>query len=167
MSEKVDGGNGRMYTRDHPHEIISPYVMRFTEIRAWLKELSTNKEYGWYPGGVSGLARALGMSSGGVIKHKLTTDWIWPKEQVRLTARIRDIIDGRIVPRRTRNRVDGVYCDPAVPPVVADKPRTIHLRATVAGLDFMPVDHKPLPKLPCFRSAFAEAIWWDPDSRRR
>jgi hypothetical protein len=164
MSEKVDGGYGKWYTKNHPHEIISPYVMRFEEIRGWLKELSTNPEYGWTPGGVSGLMRALGMTPGS-LKRKLTVGWIWPKEQVRLTARINDILQGYIVPTRiTKVRVEGVITDPPRPPQVA-APRRLHFTATAGKLNLTPHAHRPPPRLPSFARAFSEAIEWNPDKK--
>jgi hypothetical protein len=165
MSEKVNGGNGKWYTKNHPHEIISPYVMRFEEIRGWLKELSTNPEYGWTPGGVSGLMRALGMTPGS-LKRKLTVGWIWPKEQVRLTARIKEILDGHIVPKRFGQRVEGAYVDPPVPPNVAEKPRSIAIRIVPGkGVSFRAQDCRPPPRLPSFARAFSEAIEWNTDKK--
>ncbi len=163
---KVDGGNGKLYTRDNPHEIINPRVMRFEEIRGWLKELSTNPEYGWTPGGVAALVRSLGMPPHS-LHRKLSTGWIWPKEQVRLTARIREILDGYIVPTRYPNstRVDGVYHDPPIPPVVTPKPKTISFGIRDGKVSFNPTDMRPPPKLPNFRRAFEVATYWNPDAR--
>jgi hypothetical protein len=160
---KVDGGNGKFYTRDHPREIISPHVMRFEEIRFWLQELSTNPAYGWTPGGVAGLVRALGMTPGS-LKRKLTVGWIWPKEQVRLTARIKEILDGYIVAKRSGQRVEGAYVDPPVPPNVGKKPRSIAIRIVPGkGVSFLAQDMRPPLRLPSFKNAFAEAIEWNPD----
>jgi hypothetical protein len=164
VSEKVDGGNGKLYTRDHPHEIISPYVMTFEEIRGWLRELSTNPEYGWTPGGVAGLVRALGMTPGS-LKRKLTVGWIWPKEQVRLTARINDVLQGHIVPRRiTKVRVEGVVIDPPRPPQVMPI-RRLQFRATPGRLNLTPHVRRQPMGLPSFHRAFAEAIEWNPDKK--
>jgi hypothetical protein len=157
---KVLGSNGKYYTRDHPKEIISPHVMRFEEIRYWLRELSTNPAYGWVPKGKNGLERALGMGKN-TIRKKLTIMWIWPKEQVRLTARIRDILDGRVVPRRfSGSRVDGVYVDPPQPPVV-NRARTVSIAVEVGPLRMLPKDHKRPMKLPEFRDAFKNVVTWD------
>lgn len=165
MSLKVDGGNGKLYTRDHPHEIISPHVMRFDEIRFWIKELSTNPAYGWKPGGGLALERSLGMTAHST-KRILTTGWIWPKTQVRLTARIREILDGYIVPTRfAGNRVDGVYKDPPEPRVIPEQPRTLKIQAGINGLRFLAQDHRPPPRLPSFKRAFSEAIEWNPDKK--
>jgi hypothetical protein len=103
---KIQGKDGNWYTRDHPHEIINPKVMRFEEIRGWLKELSTNPAYGWTDGGRRGLERALGMAPK-TLPDKLRWSWIWPKEQVRLTARINDILQGYIVPKKFGKRTEG------------------------------------------------------------
>jgi hypothetical protein len=157
----------RALTRDHPHEIISPHIMRFEEIRGWLREFSTNPEWGWMNRGLRGLGRALGMASKTSIERKLTTGWIWPKEQVRLTARINDIRQGYIVPTLFGNRTDGVWTDPPRPPVVREKPKSIALRATVKGSILVAHDQKPAMKLPAFRRSFAEAPFWDPDNKRR
>jgi hypothetical protein len=164
-SEKVDGGNGKLYTRDHPHEIISPHVMRFAEIREWLRILSTDPAYGWYPGGRSGLQRALGMTPTG-IERKLSTGWIWPKEQVRITARIRDVLSGYIVPTRFGNRVEGVITDPPRPPIVGNAPKFIHLSAKPGAVRLKAHDAPAAFKLPSFSRAFSEAIVWDPDSKK-
>ncbi len=166
MSEKVFSC-GKFYTRDHPHEIISPRVMRFAEIREWLKELSTNPEWGWTEfGGKAALNRSLGLPSGG-IRDKLRTAWIWPKEQFRLTARINDIREGYIVPTRVgKCRFEGVYHDPPIPPVVKDKPKVLRMQASIGGLSFVPTDMRPPPKLPNFRRAFEEAIYWNPNEKK-
>lgn len=161
MSEKVFSC-GKWYTRNHPKEIISPHVMTFDEIRFWIKELSTNPAYGWAKGGVAGLSRAMGYSVPSSMTDKLTTRWIWPKEQVRLTARVGEILEGYIVPTRFGQRVDGVYTDPPVPPVV-NYPRSIRCQANIAGLKFLAHDMRPAMKLPSFKNAFAEAIEWNPD----
>lgn len=165
MSEKVIGSNGKTYTRDHPHEIISPHVMTFQEIRFWMKELSTNAAYGWANKGVAGLARALGMGEGATLQSKLTVRWIWPKEQVRLTARIREILAGHLVPRKFGKRTEGVYVNPPQPPAVTP-PRMIRLTATPGKLELRAQDNRPPPKMPAFHRAFAEAIRWDPDAKK-
>lgn len=167
MSEKVQRPDtGEWVTRNHPHEILSPHVMRFEEIRYWLKELSQNKAYGWKPGGKAGLCRALGINTPASLDEKLVWRWIWPREQVRLSARIREILDGYIVPTRgtgvRRSRVDGVYTDPPRPPAVKP-PRVISIRATPGGgIAFLPPGHKPRPRMPSFSRAFAEAVPWFP-----
>lgn len=162
---KVDGGNGKFYTRDHPHEIISPYVMTFETIRFWIKELSTNPEYGWKPGGGHALERSLGMTKGST-KRLLTVGWIWPRQQVRLTARIREILDGYIVPRRLGLRTEGVYTNPPQPPVTTVKSRAIKMQALpTIGLRFVAQDHGPPLRLPNFQRAFSEAIEWSPDKK--
>jgi hypothetical protein len=167
MSEKVDGGNGKLYTRDHPHEIISPHVMRFAEIREWIHELSTNAEYGWYPGGRAGLSRALGFSFPDGMTHCLSTAWIWPKQQMRLTARIQEILAGYIVPTRFgTNRVDGVYTDPPKPPSILARARCVKIRALPGRLRYVVPDERPAMKLPSFSRAFAEAIFWDPNAKK-
>jgi len=168
VSEKILRG-GKYFTKDHPHEIINPRVMRFEEIRWWIKELSTNPEWGWVPGGFAGLSRALGYSDANSVRRKLTTAWIWPKEQYRLTARINDIREGFIVPTRLKGgRVEGVYHDPPIPPVVKDKPKSINFEIDVKGrLKVLPISHvhTPPPKMPNFRRAFEEAIYWNPDKK--
>jgi hypothetical protein len=166
MSEKVDGGNGRLYTRDHPHEIISPHIMRFKEIRQWIETLMREPAYGWTDGGVAGLSRALGFSSPSSMTRRLTTAWIWPKEQVRISARIREILDGYIVPQRFGARVDGVYTDPPRPPAVGQTAKSVRIRAAPGQLRFVPHAAPPM-KLPSFSRAFAEAIDWDPDAKKR
>jgi hypothetical protein len=157
---KVRGSNGKMYTRDHPHEIHSPHIMRFEEIRGWLRELSTNPAYGWTAyGGKAALERALGMGQG-VLRHKLTLAWIWPKEQVRLTARIRDILDGRVVPKRmSAQRMEGVYVDPPQPPQVP-RPREVTIAVQVGKVKFLPKDHKAPMRLPDFKNAFQDVSFW-------
>jgi len=156
---KVQARNGRWYTRDHPHEIISPHVMRFEEIRYWLRVLVSDPAYGWAPRGENGLERALGMNPDSM-RYKLTTGWIWPKEQVRLTARINEILDGYIVPTRYQfGRVEGVYTDPPRPPVV-NRPRMIHMQVTVDGVRMVPHKVKPPPRLPDFHEAFARTPTW-------
>ena len=163
---KFTTARGNVITRDHPHEIISPFVMTFETIRWWLKELSTNKEYGWYPKGRAGLERALGMANG-AIKWKLEDRWIWPKEQVRLTARINDIIDGRIVPKkilirgkRGAPRIEGVVTDPPQPPKVT-RPREIRMNATLKGISFVPPPKRMV--LPAFKEVFKDVRVWNPD----
>ena len=161
---KVQAQNGKFYTRDHPHEIISPKVMRFEEIRSWLKELSTNPEYGWTEyGGRAALERALGTSPG-AIRRVLATHWIWPRQQVKFTARIRDIIEGRIVPRRlgqSRHEFDGVYVDPPQPPKV-NKPRTLKMHALPGeGLKFG-ANPRPHVILPAFKEIFEHVPFWNP-----
>jgi hypothetical protein len=164
---KVVTASGFAFTRDHPHEIISPNVMRFEEIREWLRTLSTDPAYGWFPGGIHGLQRSLGMNSKYAIKSKLTRTWIWPREQVRLTARINDILDGYIVPTRFPNkRVEGVYTDPPRPPVI-NRPRVIHGQATVAGLTLSAHRIKPPPRLPEFRDAFVNVPTWQLSEKSR
>ncbi len=167
MSEKVLS-YGKYFTRDHPHEIINPRVMRFEEIRWWLKELSTNPEWGWYPQGGAALARSLGMSHGlSSIKRILTTGWIWPKMQVRLTARINDIREGYIVPTRFKGgKVEGVYHEPPIPPVVKEPTKTLRLNVGIGGFSFLPTTHAAPPKMPDFKRAFAEAIYWNPDEKK-
>lgn len=162
---RVDGGNGRWYTRDHPHEIISPHVMRFEEIREWIKILTTDPAYGWCPGGVSGLGRACGYADPSALTGKLKLRWIWPKEQVRLTARIREILDGVIVPTRfAGGRVEGVYTDDPRPPVLPSaRPRTIRMAATLGGLTFLAQDYRPPPRLPDFKNAFRQVPTWNPE----
>jgi hypothetical protein len=166
MSQKVLDSTGRLVTRDHPHEIISPHVMRFEEIRWWLKELSTNPAYGWTDGGGKGLVRALGATGGkSWIRGKLSTYWIWPREQVRLTARINDILQGYIVPRRfPGHRVEGVITNPPRPPQAVPV-RRLHFTALPGRLQLTAHDSKPPPKLPSFARAFSEAIEWDPDKK--
>jgi hypothetical protein len=161
MSEKVIGKSGRLVTRDHPHEILSPRVMRFAEIRHWLAELSTNPAYGWTNGGIAALSRALGMKDPRHIGYKLKYSWIWPKEQVRLTARITDILDGRIVPRRMGRRIEGMYVDPPEPRCVPAPLRRIVLTATPAGMTLKAPHLRPRPHLPAFKDAFADALRWD------
>lgn len=162
---KVDGGNGKFFTRDHPHEIISPHVMTFEVIRFWLRELSTNPEYGWHGGGVLGLERSLGMTPQSM-RRKLTVGWIWPKEQVRLTARINDILNGYIVPKRFGNRVDGVWTDPPMPPVASAKPRVLNLKVGVRGFVVVTAQTKKPLAMPEFRDAFRNVSFWDPDSKK-
>jgi hypothetical protein len=169
---KVRARNGRMYMRDHPHEVISPYVMRFEEIRTHLKELSTNPDYGWTGyGGRAGLERALGMAPR-TLKDKLDHAWIWPgPEQQRLTHRIRDILEGRIVPRRfAANRVEGVLADPPQPPKLSEKPRVLNFHVTIGPhgphLHRVP-GPKPTFTMPNFKEAFKDAIDWNHDSKRR
>ncbi len=168
MSEKVLS-YGKYYTRDHPHEIINPRVMRFEEIRWWLKELSTNPEWGWCPGGVAGLERSLGMGKC-KLKSKLKTSWIWPREQFRFTARINDIREGYIVPTRFKGgKVEGVYHDPPIPPVVKDKPKSINFSINASGrltVNAPTHVHTPPPKMPDFKRAFEEAIYWNPDEKK-
>lgn len=167
MSEKVlNTRTGELVTLNHPHEIISPHVMTFTEIRGWLKELSTNPAYGWMPGGGSGLARALGIGSYTTLKEKLVWRWIWPREQVRLSARIREILDGYIVPVRGQGanklRVDAVYTDPPKPPGVV-QPKVLKLCAVPGGgLKRQHPGSRRRPSMPSFSRAFAEAIPWFP-----
>jgi hypothetical protein len=164
---------GKWYSRNHPHEIISPHVMRFAEIRHWLKELSTNPEYGWLPHGLYGLARALGWTDKNSIREKIEWRWIWPKEQIRLTARIREILDGHIVPtypkrigRAGRPRCDGVYTDPPRPPVV-HVPRVLKLQASLSGrITSAPGSLVAAPRLPNFSKVFERIRTWDPDSTR-
>lgn len=158
---KVQAPNGRWYTRDHPHEIISPRVMRFEVIRYWLKELSENPAYGWTDGGRAGLSRALGMQASGTIAYKLAFGWIWPKEQVRLTARINDILQGYIVPKRFGARVDGVWTDPPTP-VVVPKVREIKFQVHNGAPKFLAQDQAPRMKLPDFKEAFRNVSFWDP-----
>lgn len=171
MSEKViEPRSGRLVTRNHPHEIISPHVMRFEDIRYWLRELSTNPAYGWYPGGVAGLVRALGMSSHGTLKEKLVWRWIWPREQVRLSARIREILDGYIVPVRgkgaMRPRVDGVFVDPPRPPNVK-RQKVLKFHATVGGgFTHSTQGRGESRPLPSFSRAFAEAMPWSGDEKK-
>jgi hypothetical protein len=160
---KVDGGNGKFYTRDHPKEIISDKVMRFEVIRNWMRILSTDPAYGWVPGGLDGLSRALGMGTGGV-KRKLSTAWIWPREQVRFTARINEIIDGYIVPKRFGRRVDGVYTDPPKPPNVK-VPRRLILQAQVGGLRVLTAPRSAPPQMPAFKDAFKDVSFWNPDRK--
>lgn len=167
MSEKIDGGNGRLYTKDHPHEIISPHIMRFKEIREWLTVLTNEPAYGWTDGGVAGLSRALGFSTPSSMIRKLTTAWIWPKEQVRISARIRQVLDGYIVPQRFGLRVDGVYTDPPRPPAVGNRPKCVTIRAAPGRLQYAPPHASPPMKLPSFARAFSEAIVWDPDAKKR
>ena len=158
---RVQGSNGKWYTRDHPHEIISPHIMRFEEIRWWLKELSTNPEYGWTEkGGVGGLERALGMGVG-IIRHKLRVAWIWPKEQVRLTSRIRDVIEGRVVPRKIGRKWEGVCVDPPQPPQVSDKPKSVKIAVQIGSLKMLPQDHRPPMRLPDFKDACRTAPTWN------
>lgn len=162
---KVQAPNGRFYTRDHPHEIINHRVMRYDEIRSWLKELSTNPEYGWTRyGGRAALERALGVSPG-AIRRVLSTHWIWPKQQVKFTARIKDIIEGRIVPRvvpTSPHEFDGVYVDPPEPPKLS-KPKTIKMHALPGqGLKFGP-NPKPKITLPAFKEIFENVPFWDPE----
>jgi hypothetical protein len=158
---KVDGGNGKWYTRDHPHEIHSPHIMRFEEIRDWMREFLSNPAYGWTEyGGIAALERSLGMNKNS-LKKKLTTAWIWPKEQVRLTSRIRDILDGRIVPRRiSKNRMEGVYVDPPQPPNVPRK-RSVKIAVQVGKLTMLPQDHRAPMRLPDFKKAFQDVPWWE------
>ena len=162
---KALGSNGKLYTRDHPHEIISPHVMGFDEIREHLRELTTNPEYGW---NVAGLERALGMNRG-TLRDKLRAAWIWPKEQVRLTARIRDILDGRVVPRRLGRQIEGVVVDPPQPPRISLKPRVLNMHASV-GPRGPQVLRAPPPKpsmqLPSFKDVFKNAPYWDPEAKR-
>lgn len=157
MSDKVRARNGKLYTRDHPHEIISPNIMRFAEIRDAMREL-LKPEYGWNQ---AALDRALGFTSQGEISRILRAGWIWPKQQMRLTIRIRQIREGYIVPRMVGRRLDGVYVDPPIPPKVSTE-RCLKLRATLKGLEFVAQDYRPPPKLPSFARAFAEALPWNP-----
>jgi hypothetical protein len=163
---KTQGKDGKFYTRDHPHEIINPKVMTFETIRFWLKELSTNPDYGWTDRGRRGLERALGMAPK-TLPDKLVWSWIWPKEQVRLTARINDILQGYIVPKKFGKCTEGVLTDPPVPPVTTPKPRVLHMQVSVAGIKFLAHDQRPPPKLPSFKDVFKNVQSWDPDKRRQ
>ena len=158
---KVQADNGKWYTRDHPHEIISEYVMRFDEIRHWMKEFRDNPDYGWTS--KAALERALTITKNG-LNRKLTTGWIWPKEQVRLTHRIRDILDGRVVPKMIGKRLQAVIVDPPEPPKLS-RPTSIKMFATVKGLSFLPPP-KPV-KIPDFKNAFAHASVYDPHKKGR
>lgn len=165
---KVTDHRGKSKTRDHPHEIVSPHIMRFDEIRHWLKELKTNPAYGWFPGGRHGLERALGMHVDS-LNAKLDTGWIYPREQVRLTHRIRDILEGRIVPRKfgKYGRVEGVVVDTPVPPVPPEKQlRLIKLKVQVGRVNFLPQDWRPPQGIPQVREAFKNVTFWDPDAKR-
>jgi hypothetical protein len=159
---KVDGGNGKMYTRDHPHEIISPYVMRFEEIRDTIRMLLQNPETGWCR---AGLERALGLNKTRITRL-LTVGWIWPKEQVRLTHRLREILEGRIVPQLVGRKQEGVYVDPSRPVVIPKRidPRIVRGHVTLNGLTLHPrVESRP-PPLPEFRSIFRDVPEWEPPS---
>ncbi len=165
MSKKVDGGNGKFYTRDHPHEIISPHIMRFEEIRWWIEEL-LKPEYGWSE---PGLGRALGIGRD-CIRRCRRTGWIWPRQQMKITVRIRQIVDGYVVPtvvptKFGKRRIDGVYTDPPRPPMAAPK-RVLKLQATRAGLRFLAQDYRPPPNLPSFTRAFAEVLPWSGAKKR-
>jgi hypothetical protein len=159
---KVQAKNGRWYTRDHPKEIIKDGVMTFEEIRHWLKELSTNPDYGWTKRGVAGLERALGMLKSS-LDDKLDHAWIWPREQVRLTMRINSIREGYIVPRRFPGRgggkTEGVWTDPPKPPTVKES-RVLRGTATPGGVRFAPPPK--LPGLPSFATVFQNISTWDP-----
>jgi hypothetical protein len=158
---KVDNGNGTIITRDHPHEIIAPGILRFDEIRWWIRELMTNPDYGWSDKGVSGLGRAMGYAEKWSLPSKLRGRWIWPREQIRLTARIREIREGYIVPRRFGQRTEGVWADPPQPPVLrAARPLNVRLHATIGGLKMVPTDRKPGPSLPQFGEAFKNVREW-------
>lgn len=167
---KIDGGNGKFYTRDHPKEIISEHVMRFEEIRGWFRELSTNPDYGWTSfGGRAGLSRALGMGPGS-LSRRLSAGWIWPREQVKFTHRIRAIVEGNVVPVKRGRQVHGVYVHPPQPPQLTR--REIKLRAILPqhlnGGRVKLVSHPlaPPPQIPDFKNAFKHVPLWDPDKKR-
>jgi hypothetical protein len=156
---KVLGSNGKYYTRDHPHEIISPHVMTFETIRFWMRELTSNPEYGWTK---AGLERTLGIPAA-TLKQRLTVKWIWPKEQVRFTARLNEILEGRIVPRLVgaRQRQEGVYVDPPQPPKVSAT-KELKFTTRIKGLPFA---DRP-GALPQFGQAFRGVAMWDPDKKK-
>jgi hypothetical protein len=161
---RIPGKDGKMYTRDHPHEIVSPYVMTFETIRFWMRELYTNPEYGWAPGGRAGLERALGMGAA-TMKDKLRWSWIWPKEQVRLTARINDILEGRIVPTKFKGgKTEGVWTDPPTPPIVKSVPRKPLVLRAVLGQSILSAPPAPVyrsQQMPQFSEAFKNVQFWN------
>ena len=150
---KVDGGNGKFYTRDHPHEIISPHIMRFDEIRFWMVELPAH--HGWAK---VALERALGMTKGS-LKRRLTVGWIWPREQKRFTARLREIMDGHLVMRRIDGKLQPVYVEAPVP-LELRQPAGLTLYASIRGLSFQAPP--PRPKLPDAKNAFKNVATWNP-----
>jgi hypothetical protein len=154
---RVLAKNGRYYTRDHPHEIIAPGVMRFEEIRHWMREFSTDPAYGWTGRGLNGLKRALGMHTS--VADKLGVAWIWPREQVRLTRRIELIREGFIVPRRFGQRVDGVWTDPPCPPRVGEK-KVIRMSVGIQGVQMRAAQVHS--RLPAFGSIVDHAMVWNP-----
>jgi hypothetical protein len=160
-------GSSKWVQKDHPHEIISPHIMRFDEIREWLKVLAHDPQYGWTEyGGRAGLEYALGFTGKCMIVAIERGRWIFPWEQVRLTSRINDIIEGRIVPKRFDGRtVRGVYCDPPQPPVVKAV-KSVRMQAIGGQLKLLGEGHRVAPPLPDFRHAFERAPYWNPDKKR-
>jgi len=162
---KVLGSNGRWYDQDHPREIISPYILRYAEIRYWVREFRDNPAYGWCErGGKMALERSLGLSKD-TLKNMLKAGWIWPSQQKGLTSRIRDILDGRIVPRRFgAARMEGVISDPPEPPQIV-RPRTVKIAVQLGPLKLLAQDDRRPMRMPDLRDVFKNVRMFDPDKK--
>ncbi len=149
---------------------VSRVEMSHDEIRYWLRELYYNAEWGWSVH-KSELARALGFSSDtphSDLKSKLRNSWIYPGEDVRLARRIREILEGQFVLRPTGKMHSGkplyqaTYIDPPEPP----RSRATRLQWTIGKqglkIGLQSPFTAPAPRLPNFKTIFADAKRWNP-----
>jgi len=136
-------------------------VLSCEQIRWWLRELSDNPHWGWARNR-SNLARALGFHGEHAyenMRNKNTGAWIYPSEQIRLSIRIRLILNGHIVPDYNRRPHSYIYANPPRP--VAPPPAKLAVSTSRTG-PRLKVERfePPSQRLPDFREVFNNAKLW-------
>lgn len=99
--------------------------MSFSEIRHWLKELADNPTYGISNrvGGKAALEREMALHRNS-LRSKILGGWIYPSEQIRLTAVIMRVRRGEIALKPDPLKVRSAYFvvqTPPKPPVEPQK----------------------------------------------
>lgn len=144
-----------------PVQLKDGQTLSCEQIRWWLKELSENPHWGWSRN-KSNLARALGFRGDYAfenMRNKNTGAWIYPSEQVRLSVRIRLLVNGHIIPDYSRKPHNYAYANPPRP--VAPPPAQLAVSTHRNGPNLAVRRFEAPPStLPDFKSVFKNARLW-------
>lgn len=144
-------------------EFRNPEILSCQEIQYWIRELSSNPSWGWAQNKTN-LGRALGFAkfSKASMLSKLRKSWIYPTEQVRLSERIRLIVNGYLIPNYDVKPATYEYVNPPRPP--AKPPAKFRVSVGSDGPMFHVEQFKaPTVGMPDFKSVFQSARLWKTD----
>lgn len=144
-------------------EFRNPNTLSCAEICHWIEELAHNPHWGWAQNKAN-LGRALGFTTypRSSMLSKLRRSWIYPTEQVRLSERIRLIVNGYLVPNYEGKRATYEYVNPPRPPAKPPAKYRVSVNGQGAMFHVEPFQ-APVASLPDFKSVFAKARLWKTD----
>lgn len=144
-------------------EFRNPEILSCEEIKHWIRELAYNPHWGWSQNKTN-LGRALGFAeySKASMLSKLRRGWIYPTEQVRLSERIRLIVNGYLIPNYNERPASYEYVNPPRPK--AKPPGKFRVSIGSEGPMFHVEQFKaPTVEMPDFKSVFERARLWKQD----